>query len=258
MPRQHGQRAMLSLTRAGFARGRLSCWMRRRWLDWYASVVDAEVRGIRYRLNVADNGTDGKLLLSSKIYDSQELEALCAGPRGVFVDVGANIGYYSLSCAARGFHRVLAIEGNPDTVARLMFNIQSNPWRDAITVAPLCVGSGGKVPFRCTGDLGRAQIVDAVDRPEATRLLASKPLADILADHGITAIDAMKIDIEGYEDQALLPFFAQAARSLWPARLVLESCHRQEWRQDVVAHLLQSGYQAVGETRSGNLILWKA
>jgi hypothetical protein len=51
-----------------------------------------------------------------------------------------------------------------------------------------------------------------------------EPLAHIIAAAGVNRIDTMKIDIEGFEDRALMPFIATAPRSLWP---------RQSWRPSI-------------------------
>jgi hypothetical protein len=55
-------------------------------------------------------------------------------------------------------------------------------------------------------------------------------------------IDALKIDIEGYEDRALLPFFAEASKSLWPRLLILERSER-DWATDLMGALTKSGYR---------------
>jgi hypothetical protein len=100
-------------------------WIRKQWRKKGYTIVDAQVRGINYRLHTHINTTDGKLLTSSKFYDHQEIKALSnslrispAGPgeESVFIDIGANTGYYSLTLAQRGFSRILAIEPNPTTL----------------------------------------------------------------------------------------------------------------------------------------------
>ena len=256
-PRLREQRLILSLVRAGLSRGSLRHGLQKRWIRKFGSVVDVERRGVRYRLDLSNNVTDSKILLSSAFYDQVEIEAICAGSRGVFVDVGANIGYYGLMCAAAGFSKVLAIEANPAVIPRLTFNVQANPWHAAVTIVPTCVGDGSQVPFCFAGDFGSARIsTHASPANTPPMMLDSKPLAKMLAENGIPEIDAMKIDIEGYEDRALMPFFAQTPKTLWPRVLVIETCHRQEWQQDVIAHMLQSGYRVSGETRA-NLILKK-
>ena len=69
-----------------------------------------------------------------------------------------------------------------------------------------------------------------------------RPLLALVQEHGFERIDALKIDIEGAEDLALLPFFEQAARALWP-RLVFIENNIGEWRRDCIGELVNLGYQ---------------
>ena len=246
-------RALVGL---GISRGEIGKRIRNRWKAKYSTLIDAEIRGIKYRLDISNNPTDEKILLSSKFKDKKEIDALCAGKLGVFVDVGANTGYYTLSCAKRGFQRILSVEANPTTVSRLSFNVGINPWQDRVTIIPLCVGGGGKIPFYFSGGLGNASLIKPrEDIPPI--FVESKPLFQILSENSISVIDAMKIDIEGYEDQALLPFFSQAPETMWPKVVVIEDCHRDEWKRDVLEEMLKIGYAVKDRTR-GNQILIRA
>jgi hypothetical protein len=62
---------------------------------------------------------------------------------------------------------------------------------------------------------------------------------------GIERIDVMKIDIEGMEDQVLLPFFRKAPRSLWPRAIVGEHIFAPRWREEC----LSLGYCQQWQTR---------
>lgn len=249
------------LTRLGIARGGIGRAMRRAWEKSPRHPIDLEVRSVRYRLDIRDNPTDARLLVSSVVYDRVELDHLAAasasptgGPR-TFVDAGANIGYYSLAMAQRGFDRVIAIEPNPPTLARLRFNIASNPWRDRITVAACCIGEGGDVNFHAAASLGNAGVRDVDDdEPGQTIRVPSRPLLDIVREAGAIQVDALKIDVEGYEDRCLPPFFADAPRSLWPSVMVLEYIGSDEWSFDLIGHLKSLGYREHRRTRS-NLVL---
>lgn len=248
------------LTHLGLARGGIGRALRRRWSNHPHHPIDVVVRGVRYRLDIRDNPTDARLLVSSQVYDRAELEGLAAAPltpagqERTFVDAGANIGYYSLAMAQRGFDRVIAIEPNPPALARLRFNIDANPWRDRVTVVPCCIGEGGEVDFHAAVSLGNAGIRDAKDEPGQTIRVPSRPLLDIVRNAGAARIDALKIDVEGYEDRCLPPFFADAPESLWPSVIVIEHIGSDEWNIDLIGHLESLGYHRVARTRS-NLVL---
>ncbi|MEM7624588.1 MAG: FkbM family methyltransferase [Planctomycetota bacterium] len=251
------------LTRLGLARGVIGRAMRKAWIRYSDHPIDIEVRGVRYRLDIRDNPTDGRLLVSSLVYDRREIDALATAPPSppgetrTFIDAGANVGYYGLALARRGFDRVIAIEPNPPTLARLRFNIQSNAWRDRFTVVPCCIGEGGEVDFHTAGSLGNAGIREAGDEPGHTIRVPSRPLLNIVREAGATRIDALKIDVEGYEDRCLIPFFAEAPRELWPAVMVLEYIGGDEWQVDLVGHLKALGYRERLRTRS-NVIFERA
>lgn len=244
------------LTRLGLSRGLVTKFIRRTWLKHFPAIVDTEINGCKYRLDIEKNTTDGKLLASSKCYDSDEIGYLkdaCTGHDSVFVDAGANTGYYSLTLATHGCSKIIAIEPNPPTLNLLHFNVRINRLESVIRIEPVCLGPGGKIPFYCAGGLGDAGILPRHD-PVEPIWLDSVPLLDLLRKHDVARVDALKIDIEGAEDIALLPFFANAPKTLWPRRVVIEHCHQDAWKNNVIDFMKQQGYLETAKTR-GNLIL---
>jgi hypothetical protein len=77
-----------------------------------------------------------------------------------------------------------------------------------------------------------------------------------LKSQNINKIDALKIDIEGFEDRALFPFFDEAPESLWPTCIVIEP-NSTSWEKDILSRLETLGYARTGKTR-GNVILNRA
>jgi hypothetical protein len=65
-----------------------------------------------------------------------------------------------------------------------------------------------------------------------------KALLDLLVADGFDRVDAMKVDIEGFEDRVLPPFFSTAPRTLWPRLLILEA-----WTDAVRNLCIQCGYR---------------
>ena len=216
------------------------------------AIVDILRFGLKWRLNLADNVTDRKIFFAFREYDSREITALSkAAKNGVFVDIGANIGYYSLRLAKAGA-RVIALEPNPTAYQRLIFNININALDSAIV--PLSLGVGKtEESLLAYNDLGSGSTVQSVRARNQVKIKLS-PLAEILSTHHIRRIDALKIDVEGAEDLALEPFYKNAPSDLWPRCVVLEVVHKQYWRVDIVELLLQCGYRQQARTR-GNIIL---
>jgi len=248
-------RFLLLLIKAGLSRGAIRKKILEAWQKNHGHLVDVEVRGVRYRLNLENNVTDRQILAASKEYDGTELAALLEACRnGAFIDIGANIGYYSLVLASRGVKQVVAIEPNPPTLARLRYNIEINPFRENIAILPIGIGEEGSFELFSTGDLGSASLLAPKHGKTTSTTIQTRPLLDVLNELKIEKIGGMKIDVEGLEDQVLLPFFEEAPKDLWPGCIVIEHCNKDDWKTDIIAYLLKHGYQATHRSR-GNTIL---
>lgn len=247
------QRAVIFLahtTPLGRGRGRrLAGWILTRLRP---GPIDFYLDGAPFRFEISNNSTDRQSLMRPA-YNREEFDFLVGGmgDNAVFVDIGANVGFFSVKIAARCGQqcRVLAIEPNPVTLARLRFNTQ--PMKDRIAIVDKAIGRAhGIARFHSSGtNLGESRF-DTAGEIE----VAVEPLLDILTTFGASKIDALKIDVEGYEDEALMPFFETAPKSLWPKRLVLEYTAQSNWGQDCIAYLLENGYRQHSKTR-GNVLL---
>lgn len=222
-----------------------------------AGALDVERWGLRLRLHPRDNGCEKNLLFTPQMYEPAEraelargiAEAQAAGRPFVFVDIGTNVGLFSLYVVAqsRGSACILAFEPEPGNFERLRFNLAANP---GLPIEPVPVALGdeeGEVVMEVdTRDRGgtRARQATAAD-PVRVR---SRPLLSLLRERGIEQVDALKIDIEGAEDAVLAPFFRDASHSLWPALILIEDT-RSLWRIDLFALLDRCGYRVVTRTR---------
>lgn len=121
------------------------------------------------------------------------------GREGVFVDVGAHSGSYSV-INERGFERVIAVEPHPDNFKALLRNIELNNLNDRIEACQVAVGA--------QSILGRLFL--ATD--DTHTLLPTKPaqdfievrqvtIDDLLSQCGIdsASVRVLKADIEGAE-----------------------------------------------------------
>jgi hypothetical protein len=79
-------------------------------------------------------------------------------------------------------------------------------------------------------------------------------LQRILEDAGVTKVDALKVDVEGFEDRVLTGFFKEAPQTIWPRAVVIEHLSRNEWQENCIADMLTRGYTQVGRTRSNTLL----
>jgi len=230
-------------------------------------ALDVERWGMRMRLHPRDNGCEKNLLFTPRMYEPQELgelEADIARVRGerrpyVFVDIGANVGLFSLFVAARAGPdaRILAVEPEPQNLRRLDFNIRANPGAPIKVVAAALSDESGHVALelnrRDRGGTRTKKISEADGSPETTRVV-SHTLLDVLSGEGVTAVDALKIDVEGSEDVILDPFFRDAPPPLWPRLLITEDS-RASWKMDLLSIMLAKGYKLTAVSKHKNLIL---
>lgn len=180
--------------------------------------------------------------------------------KGVFVDVGANTGYYSLSLAKSTDCQVLAIEANPPAIKRLQFNVDINEnLKKRIRIIPVGVGAEGRQDIYSGGNLGGASFHRNLHgKPTDSIPIQTKPLYDIIMENNIQQLDALKIDIEGMEDRALVPFFENAPKDMWPACVVLEDDHQHMWETDLVQLMFAKGYIEASRTQGNNLLKLQA
>ena len=252
------------LTKIGVSRGALRKVVTKQWLKKNHCIVDVTIRGINYRLNIDRNTTDGKILTSSKIRDKVEIASVADALKtsdipvseSVFVDIGANTGYYTLNAAKAGYAKVIAVEPNPPVVSALLYNIKINNITEKVDVVTACIGNGETVSFYAReGGWGGSSIVI---KEQGAKLITmqTKPLLEILCERNIRHVNALKIDIEGYEDKALLPFFTAAPDTLLPKMVVIEYCNQNLWQNDIIKKMTEMGYAASAKMRS-NMILWR-
>lgn len=238
----------------GIGRGVVRRWIRHLWLrSGPGTVADVMRHGLRWRVDCSDNGSDRNLLFSSKEQDRREIEVLSkACATGVFVDIGANIGYYTVRLARAGA-RVLSLEPNWVAYHRMLVNISLNGLTDRVVALPIGVGEEGEATLSIGRDLGCASmVVSGADL--STIAIRTSPLEDILTSQGIREIAGLKIDVEGAEDRALVSFFRSAPRAVWPKWIVIEDYHRNRWEVDIIDLLLSEGYRKAVRTRM-NLVL---
>ena len=127
-------------------------------------------------------------------------------PTSAVVDIGANVGWYSMLAAVKTSHggRVVAYEPLPENVQLLLANARLNDFKH-VTCIPVALGEHNEVLRIETGFGSNAAVVheDGVYGKFCQVLAASDALNDI------GRFDVLKIDIEGYE-----PIVFRSAREI--------------------------------------------
>jgi FkbM family methyltransferase len=165
----------------------------------------------------------------------------------VFVDVGANSGYFTLIAAglvgAGG--RVAAFEPNPAVRHRLELNVARNVFEDRVDIETCALSdrSADDVPLFVPEHDGFASLVPSV-APAADYLstagainIRTTTFDEWLAGTSIAQVALMKVDVEGAEQQVVAGMQASIATGRI-RRLVLETA----WEGLVHRQLVALGY----------------
>lgn len=156
-----------------------------------------EEGGIRWAVRPGAYGATKLLYGFPPDYYEMRFWQTALRPGDVFVDVGANIGMYTLWAASQGA-RVRAFEPSSDSWASLIENVALNPW--AVDLHKQALGAraesalitrGADTMNRLTAPDARAGGEEVVDMTTVDVALADVP------------IRGLKIDVEGYEFEVI-------------------------------------------------------
>ena len=249
---------ILTLAKLGFGRGRIKLLFAQLWCRLNRDrPSDVLYFGLKFRLKPLSNTIDSKMLFSSKRREETELKMISRylADGGIFVDIGANIGYYALNAALLGAEKVIAIEPNPKILPRLHDNIGLNNLSSKIAVHAVAIGAKkgvAKLTIADT-DFGSSSIVDySVGTQHVS--VAISPLFELLKTEAVETANIIKIDIEGMEDRALFPYFEAIKPKNYPKLIVMEDGTNSLWERDILSWLLANGYDISERTR-GNVML---
>jgi FkbM family methyltransferase len=208
----------------------------------------------------------GNLAFIPHLYDRWERQFIRGHlPRGgVFVDVGSNIGAYSLWAALHVGRsgKVVAIEAEKENYSDLLKNITLNEFCDIIKTFHVGV-SDSQETLSLRRDLscnrGGHTFIGGGEDGERVQCY---PLIEIIKRAEIKKIDILKMDIEGFEEKVLTRYFEDVPRNspLRPNYILVEVFYgplmgvpKDQLRELICSH----GYDFVREHRAGNALFEK-
>lgn len=130
---------------------------------------------------------------------------LCAEHGDTVVDVGANIGFYTLesALAVGSAGRVISIEAAPPIFEALAKNVAANEFRQVRLVKTAVSDVAGEAVLALPrGDNLGMFTLGTVESTESYHV-SLRPLDDVLEETGLDSLALIKIDIEGSEYRAL-------------------------------------------------------
>ena len=229
---------------------------------WIASLrpgpVDVEREGVKFRLNLDDNPIEWGIALMPH-YEGAEIQFLRDGLKAgdTMVDIGANVGIYALSLASAvgPTGKVVAVEADPVALGRVQENARLNAFPQLSVIGVAAGDREGEARFRHKQNFAHSKVAPEGTSEAGDVVVPMKPLTAILDQFGVTRIDALKIDVEGFEDQVLLPFFETAPRLLWPKRVVIEDIFIDEGADNCVKRMKALGYREAGKHRINTFLV---
>ncbi len=226
---------------------RLVLWLRKPLKRVLSDWTDVTVWGLRLRLFPKGNLSEQRILLMPQYFDRAERLALAnelAGG-GVFLDIGANIGSYSLWAASLGTDvRVEAFEPDTELCDRLRFNLKTNKLGERVKVNNMALGCEAGTMFLSRGEINRGQNQVVETSTAGAAEVRVETLPGFLRGAGIKQITALKIDVEGHEVAVLQPMFDEVPRSVWPPLIVCEIEKKYRSASDLAVWelLVDAGY----------------
>jgi FkbM family methyltransferase len=147
----------------------------------------------------------------------------------VFVDVGANVGYYTLLALKHG-KRAIAVEPQARNLQCLYAGLEANSWENRAEIFPVGLSALPSMATLYGASGPSASIVrDWAKYGSAYRQTIPVLTMDIvLADRFLDRAVFVKIDVEGYEYQVLLGASQTAGRVprlTWMVEICLEEYH---------------------------------
>jgi len=177
----------------------------------------------------------------------------------VFIDIGSNMGLYTQNLAyeikKKKKIKIIAIDANPIACERLKKNLSLLDKNKSkyVKINNYAIGDkNGIISLDYSNGLANG-VVSNVKSKKYFKIQSIK-LENLLKKEKIKFINNLKIDIEGYEDRALLPFFKFQNKKLYPQNIILEHSSNNFWKNDIVKYLMVIGYRQIYKNNS-NLIL---
>lgn len=228
---------------------RLGFALRKLVLQNKLQVIDGETFGIKARFYPLDNLADRLFLFMPKIFETEEFIFLKKNlqPDSVFIDIGANSGFYSLVAATviDNTGKIIAFEPNPIMINRFKMNIGINGRSEVIELVPIGLADR-ETEFDLALDLKNlgGSTISPTNRTEKIKIKCI-PLLNALQDK-VDHIDFLKIDIEGADIMVMKEFFNTAPPTLFPKYVIIES--------DEGLDMKSYGYEALAHTKAHNTI----
>jgi FkbM family methyltransferase len=243
-------RLAISLIRATGGRERLFDIYRRAWIRAGRNQLARTKFGAKIYCDLRD-------LIPSMIFhfglwepDVSHFVSRCLSEGDLFVDVGANLGYYSLlaSKIVGETGTVVAIEASPRIFARLQRNLKANRSHNVRAVNAAVTAEAGCVTIYSgpAQNSGATSILKKWRNGEAEAIVTALPLNQILTERECKRVALIKIDVEGAEEPILSQFLSSIECYSPDAAIVVEygSSEAETASNSIFSEFIAKGFSA--------------
>jgi FkbM family methyltransferase len=178
-------------------------------------TVEVALRGQRFFVDPHDGGVGYQLYIGRGYEElTAQLFERAITPGMTVLDLGANIGFYTLLAAPRVLPggRVFAFEPAPENVELLRKNVAANGLEHVTVVPKACSDSAGRVTLHLSPRGKGLHTIGAAGNGWASLEIETVRLDEFFDDPRFI-VDVAKIDIEGAETRALRGMERLIARS---------------------------------------------
>jgi FkbM family methyltransferase len=217
--------------------------------------IDTELFNAKLRLYTKGNVSEKRALFSPQIFEKEERDFIASkcNDHSIFIDIGSNIGLYSFSVGSvyKTFKntKIYSIEPHPFLFQRLKYNASLNMDIPIYPREIALMDKSGKFKLDTPNEnLGQGKISHSGQHE-----VIAKSLIDFVNDESIESIAAIKIDVEGNEENIIIPFLDIAEKKLLPLIIILEK-NDDAWKTDLLKKLKYKGYIVKKKTRMNYIL----
>jgi FkbM family methyltransferase len=210
-------------------------------------------------LNRKDAAVSGAITLG--VYERAETAFFCAvcQPGMTFLDIGANIGYYTALASGRIGEQgtIIALEPDPDNFRYLQQNVAANGAHNAMCIQKAASGESGILRLHVNRQNRGDNRLYANDLCDSSYEVEVATVDAVLEDCGVGPVDLIKMDVQGFEGHVLRGMRQTIQRSdplillteFWPFGLRSAGTPPE----DLLVELEQGGMRLYELTEKGRL-----
>ncbi|HLJ16166.1 MAG TPA: FkbM family methyltransferase [Bryobacteraceae bacterium] len=211
-------------------------------------------------LNPRDPVISGALTFG--VYEKAETAFFCSvcQPGMIFLDIGANVGYYTALASGRigKQGKIIALEPDRENFQYLKRTVAANGAEHAVCIRKAAADRNGSTRLYISANNRGDHRLYANDLSGSSYEVEISTIDEILKEQGLDSVDLVKIDVQGYEGHVLRGMRETIRRSnrlillteFWPFGLRSAGTAPE----DVLTELTESGMRLYELTGKGRLV----